>query len=172
MTATIPDEPYDGAIILGAAIAPDGRASPAMARRVAHGVALVRSGRARALLVSGGATTHAIPEAHVMRDLALAQGVPDSLVHVEDRSRNTIENALLSSPLCAGLGWRRLVVVSDRYHLPRALYIFRRFGLEAAGSAASPPDRPGKEWWLAHLREAGAFPWTVIRVERRLLLKG
>lgn len=164
-------EPYDAAIVLGAKIAADGSPSPAMARRVAHGAALVRSGHARTLLMSGGATTHAVAEAHVMRGLALAHGVPEAALHIEDRSRNTIENALLSAPIAAAFGWRRLVVVSDAYHLPRALYIFRRFGLNAAGSAASLPDRPGKEWWLAHLREAGAFAWTVIRVERRLLLK-
>jgi len=30
------------------------------------------------------------------------------------------------------------------------------------------PLAPTAEWWLAHLREAAALPWTVLRVERRL----
>lgn len=164
-------EPFDAAIVLGAAVAPDGSPSPALLRRVRHGVKLVRHGRALNLLMSGGPVAHPLPEAHLMRDIALAEGLPPEAVHVEDRSRNTIQNARLSAPVAAAMGWRRLVVVTDAYHLPRALYVFRRTGLTVAGSAAPPPVRRGKEWWLAYLREASALPWTVLRVERSLLLE-
>lgn len=160
--------PFDAAIVLGAMLRPDGSPSPAMERRVARGVALLAEGRVRHLLMSGGPVGHPTPEAWAMRDLALAVGVPAAQIVVEDRSRNTIENARLSAPLAAARGWRRLLVVSDAYHLPRALYVFRRFGL-SVHPAAARPQRPGRDWWAAWLREAAAMPWTVIRVERKKL---
>ncbi|MGE5516318.1 MAG: YdcF family protein [Bacteroidota bacterium] len=163
---------YDVAIILGARLRDDGTPSPALARRVGHGVGLVRDGQARALLMTGGTTSGttsgAIAEAWVMRDLALAAGVPENLVQVEDRARNTIQNALFSAPLIQAAGWRRVLVVTDSFHRLRTRYIFRRFGL-AVAVAGVRPDRPSAQWWLAHLREAAALPWTMLRVEARRL---
>lgn len=155
---------YDVAIVLGARLRPDGGPSPALARRVGHGVALVQAGRAHALLMTGGATSSAVPEARVMRELALAAGVPGALVHVEEQARNTIENALFSAPLVRQRGWRRLLVVTDSFHLPRTRYIFARLGL-AVALAGVRPARPSAQWWLAHAREAAALPWTMLRVE-------
>jgi uncharacterized SAM-binding protein YcdF (DUF218 family) len=163
--------PYDAAIVLGARIQDDGTPSPALSRRVGHAVDLLRSGAVRALLMTGGATTSPIPEAHVMRDLALAAGARADAVHMETRALNTIENALFTAPIAQGHGWRRLLVVTDTFHVPRAWYVFRRFGLPAA-MAGVKPEAPSVDWWLAHGREAAALPWTVLRVEARLLLPG
>jgi uncharacterized SAM-binding protein YcdF (DUF218 family) len=103
-----------------------------------------------------------------MRDQALAAGVPGHLIHLEERARNTIENALFSAPLVARMGWRRLLVVTDSFHTLRTTYIFRRLGLRVV-VAGVRPRRPSGQWWLAHAREAAALPWTVLRVEARLL---
>jgi uncharacterized SAM-binding protein YcdF (DUF218 family) len=155
---------FDVAIVLGAQVLPDGRPSPALARRVAHAVALARSDLVGTLLMSGGPVSHPIPEAHVMRDLAIAAGIAPHRIHVEDRSRDTIANARLSVPIVVGQDWRRVLVVTDSFHLPRALYIFRRAGLTVTGFPARP-QRPGPEWWLAHAREALAFIKTVYRLD-------
>lgn len=158
---------YDAAIVLGAMVHPDGRPSAAMTRRVARACGLVRDGMVGQLLMSGGPVAHPIPEAHVMRGLALKEGLEPGRLLVEDRSRNTIENARLSAPLVAAEGWRSLLMVTDAYHVPRALYVFARFGLKVTAAAAWP-ERPGREWWAAWAREAAALPWTAIRVERTL----
>lgn len=159
---------YDVAIVLGARIESDGTPSPAMARRVIHAVDLLHRGCVGALLMTGGATTTVTPEAWAMRQLALDAGAPPEFVHVEDKALNTIENALYSAPLVRLHNWKRLVVVTDSFHLPRARYIFRRFGLAVEMSGARP-KRPSRDWWLAHLREAAAIPWTILRVEKALL---
>ena len=166
-------DPYDVAIILGARLRADGTPSPALLRRVGHGVALLRRGQAGALLMTGGATAPLatgapMAAAPAMRALALAAGVDPDCVHVEDRARNTIENALFSAPLVRARGWRRLVVVTDAFHVPRARYVFRRLGLPADWAAVRPA-RPSVHWWLAHAREVAALPWTVWRVEAALL---
>ena len=169
MSAASVDSPvglYDAAIILGAMVRPDGSPSPALVRRVGHGVRLLREGRVGHLLMSGGAVRHAIPEAHVMCELALSTGIAAERVHVEDASVNTIGNALLSRPLVEERGWRRLAVVTDACHMARSLYIFHRLGLPVRPAPAWPETTPGPEWYLAWAREALALPWTIIRVER------
>lgn len=160
-----PVDRFDAAIVLGAMIRPDGSPSPALARRVAHGVALARSGVVEHLLMTGGAVRHPTPEAHLMRDMALAAGIAPERVVVEDRSRNTIGNAALSRPLIEARGWRRLLVVTDACHIPRSLYVFFRLGMRVRPAAVWPAGRPAPEWWAAWPREAAALPWTVIRVE-------
>ncbi len=164
-----PVESFDAAIVLGAMVLPDGSPSAALERRVLHAVGLAQAGRARHLLMTGGPVSHPRPEAWAMRDLAVAAGLAPDRVAVEDRARNTIDNARLSAVIVAERGWRSLAVVTDSYHLPRALYVFRRFGLTVSGLPATPAGRPAAEWWLAWLREAAALPWTMLRVEGRRL---
>ena len=165
-------QPFEVAIVLGAPARPDGSPSPAQRRRVLAAVALVREGRAERLLMSGGPVLHPAPEAAMMRDLALAEGVAPERVLVEDRSINTIDNARRSGPIIAHHRWRRLALVTDVFHLPRALYVFRRFGLAATGIAAYPQGWPRSEWWLAWGRELLALPWTLLRVEARRWFRG
>ena len=150
-------------------VLPDGTPSPALARRVRRAITLVRQGQASVLLMTGGPVATSLPESWVMRDLAVAEGISAEKVMVEDCSRNTIENARLTRPIIDAQGWKRVAVVTDAYHLPRSLYIFRRFGIPATGIAATPEGRPARDWWLSGLREVAAFPWTVVRVERKLM---
>ena len=164
MMSGAPVETFDVAVVLGAMVLPDGSPSAAMLRRVGHAVSLFQSGRTAHLLMTGGPVGHPVPEARAMRALALAAGVPAERVAGEEVSRNTIENAQLSRPILAERGWRRVVVVTDAFHLPRALYVFRRLGIAAAGSGARP-EHPSAAWYAAWAREALALPWTVMRVE-------
>lgn len=168
MPSSVP--PFDAAIVLGASVAPDGGPSPALARRVACAVDLAVSGQVAAVLMSGGPVRHPRPEAEVMRDLALAAGLAPERIFIEAASRNTIGNAVGCRPIVVAQGWRRLLLVTDPHHLPRALYTFRRLGLPVSGVAAERPEQPGSEWWLGWGREMLAFPWAMIRVERLRLM--
>ena len=70
-------------------------------------------------------------------------------------------------------GWSRVLVVTDRYHLPRALFAFWSCGLRAAGSAA--PGKPARRlWrrWYYYLREGLALPWYLVRAVPVLLRRG
>lgn len=140
---------FDVAIVLGAAVNPDGTASPALLRRTDHAVALYQQGLVGRLLMSGGPVRSVKAEALVMRDAALAAGLPETAVLVETASRNTLENAQFCRPILERAGWHRLLVVTDGYHLHRALFTFRRLGMAADGSAA-----PLAAWRPAHLLAA------------------
>lgn len=121
-------EPPDAVIVLGAAVVAPGVPGPALVRRVEWGVGVFRARCAGHLVLSGGSIGPPPPEAHLMRQIALDLGVDEDRIVVEDTSRNTFENAVYTGAFIRRRGWRRVVVVTDAYHLRRALYIFRRLG--------------------------------------------
>ncbi len=155
--------------MLGAAVLAGGTPSASLARRVRHAVRLWHDGAVAYLLLTGGVGLHPPAEAEVMRRLAERDGVDPSRIILEDRATTTLESALHCAPIIAARGWGRVVLVTDRYHLPRALLVFRRYGVDAAGSA--PTDgRAGTSRWrwaLMHARELIALPWYVAKMRRR-----
>ncbi|MEM7490000.1 MAG: YdcF family protein [Pseudomonadota bacterium] len=151
------------AIVLGAAVQPDGTASPTLRLRVAHAVALHRAGRVDRLIFTGGAGRYGPPEACVARDLAVAFGLPDDVLSVETVSRNTVENLTHARPLLPD--GARVVLVTNRWHLPRALLAARLLGLRATGSGPRS-TAPPLTTLRAVLREMMALPLTARRARR------
>ena len=108
----MPHPSYDIALILGAALHDDGRPRPALVRRVAHGVALHHQGVAERLLMSGGQVHGPVPEAWVMRDLALRAGVG------ADRLLNALSgHKRFGGPcgFCAAMAWWRWAAPPSRH---------------------------------------------------------
>lgn len=132
-----PSRPFDVILVLGARVRADGGPGPSVRRRVAHAVREFRRGAAPRLLMSGGSFEGLPAESHVMRDLAVDAGVPGDRILVEERSRNTLENMAFSLPILERNDWRRVLVVTDGFHMPRSLLILRRLGIDATGSRAS-----------------------------------
>ncbi len=108
-----------------------------MRRRVRLGVGLYREGAAPLIVMSGGGTGP-VGEAAVMRDLAQEAGVPETALLLDPESSNTFENAANTARLLHEAGKSRVVLVSDRAHLPRAARLFRRAGLDVVGVAGVP----------------------------------
>lgn len=148
----------DALVVLGARVLPGGVPSGALVARVEQAVALYHQGVAPWLLLSGGVGAHPPSEARVMRELAVAAGVPASACVLEEDSLSTEANAWFSARVLRERGARRVVVVSDPYHLLRARQCFRREGLEVATSPASIAGRM-RAWDRAYwtVREAFAL---------------
>jgi uncharacterized SAM-binding protein YcdF (DUF218 family) len=142
----------DAVIVLGAALEAPGVGGPALRRRLRHGIAAFRELNARHLVLSGGVVVHHPAEAQVMRVLALDWGVPADRLVIEDRARNTFENALHCGRIMRAHGWRDVVVVTDGFHLTRALYCFRRLGFPARGRGVGRPGGTSRlRWAWLHL---------------------
>ena len=160
-TGIIPAETptvVDAAVVLGAEVFGPGRPSAAVQRRVEHGVMVWRRLRIPFLVVSGGVGKAGISEASVMRDLAVDLGVPPDAIVLEDGSHSTLEQAVAVTRLARAGGWEALVVVSDRFHVPRARFLFRRMGLSVAGAPVTGPGPGSRRKWLgAWVREAAAW---------------
>src|SRR5271169_4467345 len=112
----------DAVVVLGC------RPSARLMRRVDCGIRLLQGGVAPLLLLSGGGDGP-VPEAKIMRRMALARGVPEAALLVEPGSRDTVENARETARLLRSRGARSVVLVSDRVHLPRAALLFCLTGL-------------------------------------------
>jgi len=156
---------YDVIIVLGAAVWPGGQPSPALQRRVLHAVALMRRGVAAHLLVTGGTGRYPPAEARVMQRLALAHGVPGRRILLEEQATSTLESALRCRGILQQRGWSRVLVVTDRYHLARALLAFRGCGIRAVGSGV--PGKPAprlRQRWRTYLREWLALAWYLGRL--------
>jgi len=158
-------------VVLGAALRPDGRPSPALARRIETAARLFAAGRAPRALVTGGATgAGPASEAEAMRRGLIARGVPEAAILVEDRARDTLENARLSIPILRRAGVSRAILVTDRVHMPRALTLFRLLGMPAeAAPCAAPAGRRGA---LYRAKEAAALPLHAARAGAIRLRRG
>jgi uncharacterized SAM-binding protein YcdF (DUF218 family) len=137
------------------------RPSARLTRRLDCGVRLLQGGVAPLLLLSGGGNGP-VPEAEIMRRMALARGVPEAALLVEPRSRDTVENAHESVRLLRSRGARSVVLVSDRVHLLRAALLFRLAGLQVAGRAGVPS--PSIRWEIGTtIRECMKLPGSLAR---------
>lgn len=151
----------DAVVVLGAAVIAPGVAGPALIRRIDHGIATFRKAAAAHLVLSGGIVVHPPSEAEVMRHRAVARGVPEAAIVIEDRARNTFENALFTGRIMRERGWEHIIVVTDAWHLDRALYAFRRLGLVASGAAVPrSPDISSWRWFRLFAEDRVRHAWS------------
>ncbi len=134
-----PDPPYDVVVVLGGVIDTGAmRRSGQLelndaADRISQAAILLRTGKAKVALLSGGITfpkpgdppSEAVVMAGWMRD----QGIPPDRLVLEEKSRNTRENAVQSAAIIAARGWKRVLLLTSAWHAPRALGCFRAVGL-------------------------------------------
>jgi uncharacterized SAM-binding protein YcdF (DUF218 family) len=154
--------PRDAIVVLGAKVFPDGRPSEALAARVEHAVALHRAGLGRVLVFSGAGPGPAA-EAVVARRLALEAGVPDAACIVEADSGSTFDNAQRTAAVLDAQHLRSVFLVTDDFHVLRAVAHFRRRGVDVA---AAPVHRglPTSRRLFWTVREALALlrrPWLL-----------
>lgn len=160
---------YDALVVLGAAVWANETPSPSLQRRALHAVALYEAGAAPKIIGSGGVGRFPPSEAEVIRRVCVSAGVPEGDVILEDTSHSTLENVLFSARILRRMNAGRVVVVSDKYHLFRAILCFRFLGFEVKGSG---PNRgktgtPLKKWLYYYLREIVAVPYYLILLTTR-----
>lgn len=127
-------EAAEAVVVLGAHVTEQGMASAALRERTLQATKIYNCGLAPVLITTGGTGTFPPSEARVAADLAMTQGVPRSRIFLEEESRSTWENARNAAIICRAHGWKRVIIVSEPYHLFRACANFRKQGLEATVS--------------------------------------
>ena len=126
--------PSDAIVVLGAAQYA-GRPSPVLEARLDHAVSLYRARIARTIVFTGGRRSGDISsEAATSARYARRKGVPKSAIILEDESRSTTEQMHAVARIASMRKMKRVVLVSDRFHMLRLLLTARRLGLEAHGS--------------------------------------
>ena len=80
------------------------------------------------IVISGGAPFSSEPESEAVAAWLKELGVPEDKLLAEKASRDTRENAAFTLKLCADKGFRRLILLSSAYHMPRAVLLFGKPG--------------------------------------------
>ncbi|UWQ11710.1 YdcF family protein [Aliiroseovarius crassostreae] len=143
------------ALVLGAKLSPDGRATGALRRRAGHAAQLWHRGEIDLIVVSGGVPQSGITEASVMADLLRETGVSEERIILEDQARNTWENIALSRPLIPE--GAEITLITDSYHAPRARLMARRQGVRVRVDCLSDRHTPLPLRLQSRLREAAAM---------------
>ncbi|MFD0915304.1 YdcF family protein [Pseudahrensia aquimaris] len=154
---------HDAIVVLGAAVWADEQPSPTLRLRTEHAIHLYQEGTANLMVLCGGLGKNPPSEAEVMAQLCREANVPENALILEDRSTTTLENAKFSAILLAPHKAKRLMIVSDKYHLRRARMVFQSLGFSVETSA--PVSRlPLLKRMAASIREAIAMPYYWVRI--------
>lgn len=124
----------DVIIVLGAAVWAEGP-SPALEARVNHAAHLYKEGFADNLILTGGLGVHPPTEARVMKEVLKDLGVEREALYLEERAKNTLENIKYSKGIMDRQDWESALIVTDFFHIKRALLIAEDLGIEEAHGA-------------------------------------
>ena len=123
----------DCILVLGARVWKNGQPSHILEDRIITGIDLYRAGIAPALLMSGDHGTKGYDEVKAMKQYVLEKNVPADCVFTDHAGFSTYDSCYRARDVfCA----KKVVIVTQRYHLYRSVYIARCLGLEAYGVAS------------------------------------
>ena len=126
-------EGVDCVIVLGCQVRGDGTPSHMLEDRLKRGVSLYQDGAAPKLLMSGDHGRVNYDEVNTMKQYAIDAQVPAEDVFMDHAGFSTYESMYRAKDIfCAD----KIIIVSQQYHLYRAIYIARALGIEAYGVAA------------------------------------
>jgi SanA protein len=121
------------ALVLGASVFRSGKPSPVVEDRLRAGRALLAAGKVSRILVSGDHQPEQYDEVESMRAWLLKQGVPEAKIAIDKGGQRTYDSVVRARTL---FGARSVIVCTQAFHLPRAVYLARRVGIDAVGLKA------------------------------------
>lgn len=152
----------DAALVLGARVYTDGRPSRFLRERVEVGVALYLAGKVDYLIMSGdGDDSSGFGEPTVMRQAAEEMGVPPEAILEDPLGVDTYSSCVRARD---EYGASSVVVATQEFHIPRAVWLCNQAGLAAQG--VHPPARPTSSTAKGNVREVAAVAKAVIDVLR------
>ncbi|MCW2919996.1 MAG: hypothetical protein JWN52_8064 [Actinomycetia bacterium] len=126
-TATVPAAPV--AVVMGAGLE-GGKPSPFLAGRLRTTMDLYHRGKVRAILVTGDNSRKGYDEPSAMRDFLVAKGVPADRIVLDYAGFDTWDSCARAKKI---FGVNRAIVVTQKFHLPRAVALCRSAGIDAYG---------------------------------------
>lgn len=148
------------AVVFGAGVWPDGSLTAALADRVDTAVDLYRQGKVKKLLMSGDNSRPGYDEPTAMRGHAIAAGVPAADIALDFAGFRTYDTCYRAAEIFAV---RDALLVTQRYHLPRAIFTCRGMDIDAVGVIADRQTYPRLLWY--RLREQISRTVAVLEVK-------
>jgi uncharacterized SAM-binding protein YcdF (DUF218 family)/glycosyltransferase involved in cell wall biosynthesis len=157
----IPDgkESAEAVVVFGGGAGEGGVAGNGYIERTLHGVELIRQHRAQELILASG-ENFVIPEAKLMRGVALEAGLSPEKIHLESGGGGTREMAHAAGKIMRQSGWHKALIVTSPYHERRAIQTWMVANPDLAAIPAKVPMsnfygyQEGKAW---HARNRPSF---------------
>ena len=132
-------EGVDCILVLGCLVKNNGEPSDMLADRIRRGVELYKNGAAPKIIMSGDHGRTSYDEVNIMKQSAIDDGVKSSDVFMDHAGFSTYESIYRAKEI---FGVKKMIIVTQDYHLYRALYIAESLGIEAYGVNADY-----REYW-------------------------
>ena len=142
---------FDCILVLGAGVKANGSPSDMLRDRLEVGIGLYELGVSDRMLMSGDHMQHDYDEVGVMKRYAVDAGVPSEHVFLDHAGLSTYDSLYRAAKL---YGVKKVLIVTQEYHLYRALYVAQALGMEAYGVSASL--RPYRTQVVRDVREVAA----------------
>lgn len=159
------------AIIFGAGLRRDGSPTAILRDRVQTGVSLYFSGKVEKLLMSGDNTVEYYNEPEAMRRYALSLGVPNEDIVLDYAGSRTYDSCYRANAI---FGVKNALLVTQRFHLPRALFLCNSLGITASGVEANNLNYRRISLFIWNFREqlATAAAFLDLYVDKPALILG
>jgi len=158
---------YDAMIVLGAQVKPSGEPSLQLQWRIDAAAKAWKERRSLIVVCGAQGGSEPAPEAHVMRDELIKQGVAAEDILMDDKSFNTRQNIANAVALLEGHEVDHVLVVTSDYHLARAMAIAEDAGLSASGLGS--PTLQGLRPWVKNQGREG-LAWIKYWMQKYLHL--
>ena len=157
-------EGIDCILVLGCGVWDDGTPTDMLADRIKVGIRAYESGVSDRLLMSGDHSRKDYDEVNTMKAIAVENGIPADNVFCDHAGFSTYESMYRASDI---FGADKIVIVTQSYHLPRAIYNAQKLGIEAYGISADERTYMGQMYRDARelLARAKDFVWCIIQPE-------
>lgn len=144
-------EKIDAVLVLGAQVKPDGSLSKMLKERLDTGISIYKAGLTDRMIMSGDHGRKDYDEVNAMKDYAIGEGVPSECIFMDHAGFSTYESMYRAKEIFEA---DRVIVVTQKYHMYRALYDAKALGLEAQGVTCDTRVYRGDSY--RKLREAAA----------------
>ena len=132
----------DCIIVLGAGVWGE-NPSPMLEDRLLEGVNLYNNNVSPKIIMTGDHGSKEYDEVNVMKKFAMDKGVPSGDIFMDHAGFSTYESLYRAKEI---FGAKKVVIVTQKYHLYRALYIANQFGIEAYGAGSDPRKYVGETY--------------------------
>lgn len=136
----IQTEKMDCILVLGAGIWGN-KPSPMLEDRLLQAISLYEKKVAPKIIMSGDHSKENYDEVNIMKQFAIAKGVPSEDIFMDHAGLSSYESVYRAKEI---FGVKNLVIVTQKYHLYRALYIANNLGLKAYGVASNQREHSGQ----------------------------
>ena len=148
----------DCIIVLGAGLRPDGNPTWMLEDRIKVGDELYKNHASPKIIMSGDHGRESYDEVNAMKKYAKNEGVPSKEIFMDHAGFETYDTMYRARDI---FGAKKVIIVTQQYHLYRAMYAAKKLGLDAYGVSATKRKYDNKQWirdmreWLARVKIFG-----------------